>query len=711
MPSTDFQATLQQWFGFSTFRPGQADAIHHVLAGRDTLVVMPTGAGKSLIFQFPALLLDGVTLVISPLIALMKDQVDRLLAQNISATYINSSLSLAEQNACIRRMREGAYKLVYIAPERLRSVGFARALGRARVARLVVDEAHCISQWGHDFRPDYLRLRQARPEMGLPPVIALTATATPDVQEDISHQLGMEHTVRIVTGFNRPNLHFSVRFTPDSTAKQRELQNLLKNTRGSSIVYVGTRRLSEEIADFVRRACGMTTAAYHAGLDGNERKRIQDAFMHGQIPVVVATNAFGMGIDKPDIRAVIHYSLPGTVEAYYQEAGRAGRDEVPAEATLLYSPDDRRLQEWFIENDAPNIDELERLYRLLRSASEGALVRASLTEISRAAGLHDIKTRVGLSELERAGALLHLGDEMGQMALQVLPRRELNLGDIVARLEQHREHKRDKLSQMIAYAEGNLCRRRFILDYFGDPGSADAERCCDNCLVLSPTPHLPTRRATSESEWIALVILETVRTIKWNVGRNRLTQILAGSRSQNLAEVGYDKHRFYGKLSRFTRAQIQDLIDQLITHRYLKVTGSDRPIVELTLAGKAALNNRAAIPLVIPEQAKPIPGLSDTLSKTLNLFQSGLTPEQIAEERGLVIGTIYTHLANLIAMGKLELRDIVPPAVEAAVRRAIDQAGLGALSPLKQILPAEISYGEIRCVVEAVRRERQQPGR
>ncbi len=500
MPLTDLQAALQQHFGFPAFRPGQEDAIRHVLAGRDILVVMPTGAGKSLVYQLPALLLDGVTLVVSPLIALMKDQVDRLLTQGIPATYVNSSLSLAEQNTCIRGMREGAYKLVYVAPERLRSVGFARALGRARVARLVVDEAHCISQWGHDFRPDYLRLRQSRPEMGLPPVVALTATATPTVQDDISQQLGMENTVRIVTGFNRANLHFSVRFTPDPNAKLRQLQNLLKETRGSVIVYVGTRRLSDEVADFVRRSCGISAAAYHAGLDGNERTRIQNAFMQEQTPIVVATNAFGMGIDKADIRAVIHYSLPGTVEAYYQEAGRAGRDGLPAQAVLLYAPDDRRLQEWFIENDAPNLGELERLYRLLRMASEGGLVRATLSEISRAARLHDVKTRVGISELERAGALIHQGDEMGQMALQVLPRRELNLGDIIARLERHREHKRSKLAQMIAYAGYNLCRRRFVLNYFGDPGSAEAKRCCDNCLSLTSSSDQPPRRATTEGE-------------------------------------------------------------------------------------------------------------------------------------------------------------------------------------------------------------------
>lgn len=625
MPSQDLQVALERHFGFTAFRPGQEEAIRHVLAGRDTLVVMPTGAGKSLIFQLPALLLDGVTLVVSPLIALMKDQVDRLLAQGIPATYINSALSLAEQNACIRGMREGAYKLVYIAPERLRSAGFARALGRARIARLVVDEAHCISQWGHDFRPDYLRLRQSRPEMGMPPVVALTATATPTVQDDISHQLGMADPVRIVTGFNRANLHFGVRFAPDTSAKLRELQAMLTEIRGSIIVYVGTRRLSDEVADFVRRSCGITAIAYHAGLDGSERTRIQDAFMQGQIPIVVATNAFGMGIDKADIRAVIHYNLPGTVEAYYQEAGRAGRDGLPAQAVLFYAPDDRRLQEWFIENDAPNLEELERLYRLLRTAADGGLLRATLSEISRAVGLDEIKARVGISELERAGALVHLGDEMGQMALQVLPRRELDLSAIVSRLERHREHKRSKLSQMIAYAEGNLCRRRFVLDYFGDPGSAEAEQCCDNCLPRASPSGQSTRRAATEGEWIALVILETVRTLKWPVGRSRLAQILAGSRSKDIAEYGYDRHRFYGRLARFTRTRVQELVDQLIALRYLKIVGGDRPTVQLTPAGEAALNARAAIALNIPEVTKSMPGVSDTV------MQSSVPPDSPAE--------------------------------------------------------------------------------
>src|SRR5438105_775862 len=319
----DAHELLQASFGFPAFRPGQAEALAHVLAGRDTLVVMPTGSGKSLIYQLAALLLPGTTLVISPLVALMKDQVDSLTRRSIAATFINSTLAPSEQAARLRNLSAGQYKLVLIAPERLRNRAFQEALAPVQIGLLVVDEAHCLSQWGHDFRPDYLHIARARQAFGAPHTLALTATATPRVQADIVRLLEIPSAELLVTGFNRPNLCFEVVAAPDARAKARLVLDFLAQSDGAGIIYTGTRRDAEEVAAFVRQNAGVEAQHYHGSLDPATRAQVQDAFMSGDLPVVVATNAFGMGIDRPDVRFVLHYTMPATLEAYYQVAGRA----------------------------------------------------------------------------------------------------------------------------------------------------------------------------------------------------------------------------------------------------------------------------------------------------------------------------------------------------------------------------------------------------
>ena len=354
---------LTQYFGFENFRPGQEEAIQRLLNGQHTLLVMPTGSGKSLAYQLPALLQPHLTLVISPLIALMQDQVDSLTERDIPATFINSSLSSYEVNRRMRAVREGHIKLLYIAPERFRSRSFTRALANTKISMLAVDEAHCISQWGHDFRPDYLQIGPIWQAMGQPTLLATTATATPTVQKDIAHLLGIPNAQPIVTGFNRPNLTLRVVHAPDLRTKLDTLHALLTKTEGSAIVYAATRRNTDEVTDFVRDVIGKPAQAYHAGLDRDHRYRVQRDFMADRTQVVVATNAFGMGVDKPDVRAVIHYNMPATVEAYYQEAGRAGRDGLPAECVLLFAPDDLRLQNWLITSDTPGLDDLHQVYK------------------------------------------------------------------------------------------------------------------------------------------------------------------------------------------------------------------------------------------------------------------------------------------------------------------------------------------------------------
>ncbi len=351
-------ASLNSHFGFSSFLPGQEQAIKSLIAGHHTLVVMPTGAGKSLIFQLTALQFEGLTLVISPLIALMKDQVDSLTRRSIPATYINSALPSAEQNLRLRKLAQGEYRLVYIAPERLRNVPFLNALRSLPVSLLAVDEAHCISEWGHDFRPDYLYIAQARAALGNPLTTALTATATPQVQKDIIRLLGLDDPTCIVTGFNRPNLSLDVRYTSGLPSKLCALKELLSDGHaGATIVYTGTRHDAEEVTEFAQEVAKCPAEFYHAGRTPEERTRIQNEFITGKLNTIVATNAFGMGIDRADVRQVIHFSLPGSLEAYYQEAGRAGRDGHQARVTLLYDPKDRALQEFFIASSelAPKI--------------------------------------------------------------------------------------------------------------------------------------------------------------------------------------------------------------------------------------------------------------------------------------------------------------------------------------------------------------------
>ena len=353
-------------FGLSSFRTGQKEVISAVLRGQDCLCIMPTGGGKSLCYQLPALLREGVTLVVSPLIALMKDQVDALNELGIRATLINSSISLDEQHERLQRMASAEFDLVYVAPERFRSARFLQALGSAGVHLLAVDEAHCISEWGHDFRPDYARLGHFRQQLGNPQTIALTATATPAVRQDVIDQLRLTSPESVITGFARPNLVYKVQSCSSRGEKDNALLEVLSETPGSGIVYVSSRDRCQRVADLIASRTGRSTGVYHAGLDGIQREMTQEHFMNGRCQVVVATVAFGMGIDKADVRFVVHYNMPGSLESYYQEAGRAGRDGLPSWCVLLYGFGDRRIQEFFIESAYPPRKTVGEVYEFFR---------------------------------------------------------------------------------------------------------------------------------------------------------------------------------------------------------------------------------------------------------------------------------------------------------------------------------------------------------
>jgi RecQ family ATP-dependent DNA helicase len=416
-------AALREHFGFEAFREGQREVIDAILAGHDTVVVMPTGGGKSLCFQLPALMNEGATIVVSPLIALMKDQVDALHARNLPATFINSSVDFEEQKARIAGIRQGRYKLVYVAPERFRSAHFVEALKSVNVSLFAVDEAHCVSTWGHDFRPDFLRLKTAIEEIGRPQVVALTATATPHVRADIIEQLALREPRAFVSGFDRPNLSIRVVHTQKEREKIAHVKSLAaKADGGSGIIYSSTRKSVEQVARRLKDA-GLSVVAYHAGMEEAERTRAQDDFMSGRVQMIVATNAFGMGIDKADIRFVIHYHLPGSIEAYYQEIGRAGRDGLPSECVLLFNYADKRTQDFFIEGSYPPPELIAKVYEAL-VATRQSHIELSTREIAvRASIRNEMAVQSALIILEKAGHIERgaAGENRAEMRLLMPP--------------------------------------------------------------------------------------------------------------------------------------------------------------------------------------------------------------------------------------------------------------------------------------------------
>ena len=418
------RALLRERFGYPDFRPGQTDAVSAVLEGRDTLVVLPTGGGKSLCYQVPALLLDGLTVVISPLISLMKDQVDALTARGLPATFINSTLSASEVSDRMARVQRGEFKLLYVAPERFDIGSTAERLKAVGVRLLAVDEAHCISEWGHDFRPSYLRVKDVRERLGAPPTLALTATATPEVREDIAKQLGLRDPVLVLTGFDRTNLTYHVIATKNDASKDATLIDLLRERTddGVAIVYASTRKTVERIATMLQHA-RVAAVAYHAGLDDAHRAEVQDAFMQERARVIVATNAFGMGIDKSNVRLVVHHAMPGTLEAYYQEAGRAGRDRQPATAILLHAFPDRFMHEFFINGALPERDVVTAVHdACVRLADRNGLVSEDAASIAvEARGkVSDREAESALRILARGGALAVADPSRSQVQVRLL---------------------------------------------------------------------------------------------------------------------------------------------------------------------------------------------------------------------------------------------------------------------------------------------------
>ncbi len=471
---------LRSTFGHERFRPYQRDVCQAVGGGNDVLLVMPTGAGKSLCYQLPGLARDGVTLVVSPLIALMEDQVTKLQALGLRADRIHSGRSRDDSRQVCFAYLHGELDYLYIAPERLAVPGFPEMLAKRTPALVAVDEAHCISQWGHDFRPEYRRLGERIPMLRPAPVIGLTATATPLVQDDIVEQLGLADCTRFIHGFRRENIAIEIVEAPPSIRREKTRELLQEPNLRPAIVYCGSRKNAEELAADLKS--DFPAAPYHAGMTSDDRDLVQDGFLNGRFEVIVATIAFGMGVDKPDIRMIIHTALPGSLEGYYQEIGRAGRDGEPSRAVLMYSWADRRTHEFFWDRDYPDTSHLQRLWNLLN--------RESQTN-------EQLQARMAAGDLVFEKALEKLWIHGGAV---VDPDQRVRRGHDHWQLDynQQRDHKLAQLDLITRYAESPVCRMLGLVKHFGD--LEDARRACGICDICAPDETLLQRFRKPGSE-------------------------------------------------------------------------------------------------------------------------------------------------------------------------------------------------------------------
>jgi ATP-dependent DNA helicase RecQ len=583
-------------FGHTSLRPGQADVIRDVLEGRPVIAVMPTGAGKSLCYQLPAIVLaerGGVTLVVSPLIALMKDQVDALRARGVPAVALTSAAGAEEQREILEGIRAGIYTLIYVAPERFRSPRFVDAVQAVagRLGLVAIDEAHCISEWGHDFRPEYGRLGEVVRQLGAPRIAAFTATATPEVRRDIAHQLGLESPALHVRGFDRPNLHLSLERSGNDDKADRLVELVRTRSGGVALVYAATRKNAEKYAAALKVA-GMRARVYHAGLRGVVREKAQDVFMAGELDAIVATNAFGMGVDKSDIRLVVHADIPRSPEAYYQEAGRGGRDGKPTRCVLLFNHSDIKLQEFLIDASYPSAEVLRGLWKLLRDRPQVGRLSDGDDELEAR-----LRTQLGgdangatigaaLRILERHGMLRR--DDERLMATRPEPGVFAALD--VESLARRADVERSKLRTMVEYAYYPRCRRQFVLEYFGDQDWRDRDRrcgACDTCEAIANGR--PTAMVLSSDELAAIRgVLQLVGALRGRFGRMRVVKLAVGSDD----DLRFDEMPERGCLRGWRERPALDLLRALEGAGLIEASRGEYPTIGLSRRGEQVASGK-----------------------------------------------------------------------------------------------------------------------
>jgi ATP-dependent DNA helicase RecQ len=722
--------SLRKHFGFEDFREGQREVISTILSGKDALVVMPTGSGKSLCYQLPAMMMNGATLVVSPLIALMKDQVDALQSRGLPATFINSAIPEAEQRSRIESLRRGQYKLVYVAPERFRSPRFTDALRSINISLFAVDEAHCVSTWGHDFRPDYLRLKGVIESLGQARTVALTATATPYVRSDIIEQLGLKSPQTFVSGFDRPNLSIEVVHTQREREKISRIRRLAKAHNGSGIIYASTRKAVEQVgANLVD--LDLSIATYHAGMTDRERIKAQEDFMAGKKQIIVATNAFGMGIDKAEIRFVVHYQIPGSIEAYYQEIGRSGRDGLPSSCLLLFNYADKNTHDFFIDGSYPSAGLVKDVYDALVSTGLKRIELSTSEIAKRASEKNEMAINSALYLLERAGHIERTvssssrsdaGSKRSRTILMLdeprVNRLRVNHADVARRGDLERR----KLREMIEFCYTETCFRGYILDYFGDRHHERKCGTCGNC------GHVPTSsiqnfapsnlaeiipRPLSDDELLRVrKILACAKRMKGRFGKQLLAATLRGSASRSVLRAHLNELSTYGLLKDMPNDDIMLFIEALVTARCLSVSVGQYPTVSITEFGNAVMLEKDKVELCLPINESPSDSYrasddadlpvrpTQTMLASFSLYKRSLNVREIAKNRGLTTNTIEEHLQKCLEAGlDVDVSHFVSLHDKVLIDAAIQEHGIGSLKVLREALPATITYNMIRFVI------------
>ncbi|MDA1745143.1 MULTISPECIES: DNA helicase RecQ [Bacillus] len=700
---TKAQELLASYFGYSSFRRGQDETIKNVLDGKDTVCIMPTGGGKSICYQIPALVFEGTTLVISPLISLMKDQVDTLVQNGISATYINSSISITEANQRIQLAKQGHYKLLYVAPERLDSMEFVDQLIDMKIPMIAIDEAHCISQWGHDFRPSYLhihRILEYLPEKPL--VLALTATATPQVRDDICNTLGINQENTIMTTFERENLSFSVIKGQDRNAYLADY--IRQNQKESGIIYAATRKVVDQLYEDLMKA-GVSVSKYHAGMSDNDRNEQQELFLRDEVSVMVATSAFGMGIDKSNIRYVIHYQLPKNMESYYQEAGRAGRDGLDSACILLYSSQDVQVQRFLIDQSTGESrfsNELEKLQNMTDYCHTEQCLQSFILQY------------FGEEPKEDCGRCGNCTDEResidvtreSQMVLSCMIRTNQRFGkQMIAQVLTGSKNKKVIEFNFHTLPTYGLLSNRSVKEV-----SEFIEFLISDELIAVEHGTYPTLKVTEKGKEVLLgkenvlrkervetrqivqdhPLFEVLREVRKEIAQGEgvppfvifsdqtlkdMCAKMPQSNSELLTVKGIGEHKLVKYGSHFLQA-VQHFIEE--NPNYAETIKTE-VVTERKKSGKASANSHL---------------------ETYEMYKQGINLDEIAKERGLSRQTIENHLIRCFEDGmEVDWNSFVPAEYEQLIETAVQNAD-GGLKSIKEQLPNEVSYFMIRAYLQ-----------